>query len=671
MRQKDGHLRKSSSVRAAFTRTALIVLIIAIVATAYILLRLRAEAINRQFDAASMYALAFADHLTQSFNAIDLTLASTSDPARTSAPLVAALRHAPYLRSLSLLGPDGSIVASSDPGNVGIRIAKGDFLPPTTEPRAVLRAGPPWVGRDFHDGRPTSPGQPAAPDALDFVPVLRDSIGNDGHWHTLLAAVNTDYFLNYYGRSFDTNTGTVELLRYDGTLLLSTDEGLRPGTRSDADIVRRVAQKESGRFEQPLRNDRTALTAYRASGVYPFIIVVRMDKDAGLAGWRQEAESTLAVVSALLLLGLALSRLYFVRLERAELQRRRAVDELRLRSSALEAAANAIIITDRQGNIEWTNSAFCALTGYTADEAQGRNPRELFKSETQAGERYADLWRTILAGEVWRGELINRRKDGSHYHEDQTITPVRDKDGDIRHFIAVKQDVTERKEAEQRMQDLSRHLVVVQESARRRLSGELHDRTSPNLAAIAINLDIIAATFPAERFPDITERLDDIRALTDDATASIREICADLRPPVLDYAGLPAALEGYARQFTKRTGIAVLLDCTQRDVRLAPELESMLFRIVQEALTNCAKHARAASIVVSLRLEDGPIALTAVDDGVGFDPDLLGKTTHTGGLGILTMREMAEFFGGRLSIESRPGHGTRIHLEIDPQGIAA
>jgi two-component system CheB/CheR fusion protein len=223
----------------------------------------------------------------------------------------------------------------------------------------------------------------------------------------------------------------------------------------------------------------------------------------------------------------------------------------------------------------------------------------------------------------------------------------------------------QRKQGEERMDELSRHLVVVQESGRRRLSGELHDRTSPNLAAIGINLNVISDIISAEQSPELSARVDDIRAMIDDTTASIREICSDLRPPILDYAGLEAALESYVKQFQRRTGIVVRIDCAHPAVRLTPALESALFRIVQEALTNCAKHSRAKSIGITLNLDSQPVVLMVNDDGIGFDPDLLGKTSHTGGLGILTMREMAEFSGGKLTLESSPGNGTRIKVEID------
>jgi PAS domain S-box-containing protein len=131
--------------------------------------------------------------------------------------------------------------------------------------------------------------------------------------------------------------------------------------------------------------------------------------------------------------------------------RKRAEEEMNLQFSALSAAANAIVITDRAGKIEWVNPSFTKLTGYSADEAIGRTPRFL-KSGQHPPEFYAGLWQTILAGHVWHGELVNKRKDGQLYNVEMTITPVRGADGQIVHFVDIKQDVTERKQAEGEIQ---------------------------------------------------------------------------------------------------------------------------------------------------------------------------------------------------------------------------
>lgn len=145
-------------------------------------------------------------------------------------------------------------------------------------------------------------------------------------------------------------------------------------------------------------------------------------------------------------------------LQRSLVERKKREDaeaELHLRSTALETTASAVIITDRNGVIQWANPAFTMLTGYTLDEALGKNPRELIRSGVHEQDFFAGMWNALLAGQVWRGELVNRRKDGTLYHEEQTITPVRDDSGNITHFIAIKIDVTARKEAEQQSFELA------------------------------------------------------------------------------------------------------------------------------------------------------------------------------------------------------------------------
>ena len=210
---------------------------------------------------------------------------------------------------------------------------------------------------------------------------------------------------------------------------------------------------------------------------------------------------------------------------------------------------------------------------------------------------------------------------------------------------------------QQRIRELSGRLVEVQEAERRELSAELHDRTSPQLAAIHINLAMLNTLLGGRESEDVRALLDDTAGLVADTTLGIREISSNLRPTVLDDGGLLPALSGYAEQFAQRTGIAVQLDTEDATSALTPAVQSSVFRIVQEALTNCAKHAQAKNVTIALGTADAHHAsLVIADDGVGFD-----LAHHsTSGLGLLTMRERAEFHGGRFSLDTTPGHGTRV-----------
>lgn len=232
------------------------------------------------------------------------------------------------------------------------------------------------------------------------------------------------------------------------------------------------------------------------------------------------------------------------------------------------------------------------------------------------------------------------------------------------------QDVTERRarEAERatrerHMHELSRRLVAAQEDERRRLAAELHDRTSPNLAAVQVTLRTLCLGMPPEVQAAMAEEFDDLRGLLQDATTSIRDVCADLRPALLDYAGLVPALESHIRQFSRRTGVLVKLTHRGLAQRLPAETEALLFRIVQEALANCAKHAQAQTVTVALRKGSRHTTLVIEDDGVGFDPAGVGNGGRPG-LGLLTMRERAEFAGGEMRIESAPGRGTKIRVSL-------
>jgi len=233
--------------------------------------------------------------------------------------------------------------------------------------------------------------------------------------------------------------------------------------------------------------------------------------------------------------------------------------------------------------------------------------------------------------------------------------------GSRRGAVVIHENITERIESARRLKVLSKNLVEVQEKARRHLASELHDRTSANLAALGINLEVATMALQTSDWKVIAERMSDNRALIDDTSASIREICAELRPPALDYAGLIPAVESYSSLFARRTGIAVQVDCQGDLVALAPDIQSILFRIVQEALTNVAKHAQARSVHIEVCLQCQPLCLNVADDGLGFDAD---KRHETYGLGIINMREMAEFAGGSFVIETSPLRGTQVRVEI-------
>jgi PAS domain S-box-containing protein len=217
-------------------------------------------------------------------------------------------------------------------------------------------------------------------------------------------------------------------------------------------------------FKMPSFSGMAALELLKASGRdLPFIIVSgTIGEDLAVAAMKAGAHDYL-MKGKLARLVPVVQRELREAAERRE--RKHAEGWARLTSAALTAAANAILITDRDGSIEWVNPAFSALTGYSLTEAVGKNPRDLVNSGKHDRDVFQNLWETILAGRVWRGELVNRRKDGTLYPEEQTITPVLGANGEVAHFVAIKWDLTERNLASEMVRASREQLQAVFEQA--------------------------------------------------------------------------------------------------------------------------------------------------------------------------------------------------------------
>jgi len=207
-------------------------------------------------------------------------------------------------------------------------------------------------------------------------------------------------------------------------------------------------------------------------------------------------------------------------------------------------------------------------------------------------------------------------------------------------------------------------LTEVQERERQRIARELHDGVGQNLIALGMNLHSLRNPLTDKRTGVLDPRLNDSLGLLTDTNQTIRDVIADLRPAVLDDYGLMAALQSHSDRFSKRTGLHITVEGDEDMPRLPEFAEISLYRIVQEALTNVAKHAQAQNVLILLKQSDTTVLLKIADDGIGFDPAVSRHVKETGAWGLLNMRERAEAIGGTLSIESEKGKGTHIVVEI-------
>ena len=375
-------------------------------------------------------------------------------------------------------------------------------------------------------------------------------------------------------------------------------------------------------------------------------------------------------------------------------RRKQAEARLRVQSAALEAAANAIVITDRSGKVIWANPAFTRLTGYSSDEVVGQNPRFL-KSGHHDQTFYRDLWDTILAGRVWRAEMVNRRKDGTHYTEEATITPVGDEQGEITHFVAVKQDVTERRQLESRLRQAQKMEAIGQ------LAGGVAHDFSNLLLVMRGNAELLL--LDSDNYPEQTkDSLKQITAAAERAANLTRQLLAFSRKQVMQ--SQPLALGDVIANLTKMLkrliGEHIDLQChygshvplVQADVGM---LEQVLVNLVinaRDAMPRGGQLDVATERVMLDRAaaEANPearagefVCLTVRDTGIGITDDQLphifepfyttkepGKGT---GLGLATVYGIVQQHRGWIEVSSAPGRGTafKIFLPALPQGVEA
>jgi two-component system sensor histidine kinase UhpB len=248
-----------------------------------------------------------------------------------------------------------------------------------------------------------------------------------------------------------------------------------------------------------------------------------------------------------------------------------------------------------------------------------------------------------------------------------TATPFRRPDGELVGIVEDFKDISERRrseqelmESQQRLRELARHLQVVREEERRRIAREIHDELGQALTALNMDLHWVGRQLP-EAGREVDAKLRSMIGLIGTTIASVRRICTELRPSILDEFGLTAAVEWQAEEFSKRTGIPCELNADTGELVLEQDLSVAVFRIFQETLTNIIRHADAGRVRIDLELRDAALQLCVCDDGRGMAGGCEGQRQSFGLMGI---RERVRDFGGELRIDSGPQRGTRIEVRI-------
>lgn len=343
----------------------------------------------------------------------------------------------------------------------------------------------------------------------------------------------------------------------------------------------------------------------------------------------------------------------------AQAAARESEDRFRL---LYESSLDAIMLTAPDGSIFGANPASCRLFGWTEAEIKQLGRAGLLDT---ADPRLTKALEIRARTGHFNGELTFVRKSGDKFPGDISAATFQDKSGLQRSSLIIR-DISQRKQAEDALRDsthqlqaLSGRLLAAQETERRRVAIELHDELGQSLTAIKINLQA------QDRFTHKSPHAitaENIR-IVDHALQQVRGLALALRPSVLDDLGLEPALRWLAEQTASRSGLLINIRATTLRARLSPDLETTCFRIVQEALTNIMRHAKAEQVLIELDVGPQELALNVQDDGIGFDPASANSRAQRGtSMGLLGMQERASLIQGHLRIESSPGNGCTVYL---------
>ncbi|HWI37370.1 MAG TPA: ATP-binding protein, partial [Burkholderiales bacterium] len=326
-----------------------------------------------------------------------------------------------------------------------------------------------------------------------------------------------------------------------------------------------------------------------------------------------------------------------------------------------------VAVTDTRGDLVMANAASRRIWGGNIAKRAERMERSRGFWHHSGKQLGAVEWASTLA--LWEGRtVLNQLIDIENFHgERKTIqnsaAPIRDAGGAIVGAVVVNEDVTPRVLAEKalresagQLQHLSRRLFAVQEEERRHLARELHDEFGQLLTAVSLRLQI-AKNSPG---PSAAASLDECATLVARAGERVRSLALELRPTMLESAGLDGTLRWLAELHSRQGQLAVSVTGSTQGV--PNDVAITGFRVVQEALTNVLRHAHAARTEIRLAQVGGRLRITVEDDGVGFDLGAARKKAT--GLGLVGMKERVDILGGELEIVSRPGAGTRIHVSL-------
>ena len=347
-------------------------------------------------------------------------------------------------------------------------------------------------------------------------------------------------------------------------------------------------------------------------------------------------------------------------------ERRKEQEATAEQAALIELTQDSVFVIDMDGTIRFWGRGAEAMLGYSKSQAAGKISHDLLRTEfpQPLDEIAAELMRVGH----WDGDLITIARDGRRIAVSSRWALQWGKRDQLPRVLVINSDITERKRGEEslvlqkeQLRALAERLQWVREEDRKRVARDLHDQIGQILTAIKMDMTWMTRHLPASEVV-VLARLTESIQLINDGVKSVRAICSGLRPGILDDLGLAAAIEWQANDFASRNGVRCKVSVPPVDLHMDGDRATAAFRIFQECLTNVIRHAQAKAVRVSLSQEEENILLIVEDDGIGFRESDLSNSF--GSLGLLGMKERAQFCGGDVQISSSPGNGTTVTVRV-------
>lgn len=662
--------KKFRPARPIYLLAALTIVAIAMLVTSF-LLNLRARDLMRAHQENNSLARLLMEQTQQSFRNADLALRGVQDRLQTpygtqlglDGPLVRLLLNTriaglPQVAKIFVVDANGLVANSSGP-ETGLHgsVSGTDYFKLLSQGRETGL----FIGH---------PAKNAAKGSWQLQ-LARRINDPDGTFRGIaVVAIDLDHFEQFYSYMEQDFLRPIGLYMNDGTLIASLPH-------READIGKPAPELQGIRFESTNedlrqfshRNTDNSQRVFALGYVkgFPFLVSVTSNDAETLSVWRESVITVVAgtlLVSFFILVAAALLAIELRREAALNSALQEADDRYRL---TIDSVMDAIVSVDQAQNVVMFNLAAEHMFGISAADIIGKSLASLMPlSRRDAHSGHVRSFMNSSVSSRGMGEQVDifgLRADGSEFPLESAISQTMI-DGKPQ-FTAVLRDVTERhrKDADlhrvnSELRQLSISLQSVREEERTRISRELHDELGQQLTGLKLELTWLSARLREGRQPE-PGMLDAMREMLDGTILSVRRISTELRPRILDDLDLAEAVRWQVDELTKRSNLQAVCNLPAAELVREDSLATALFRIVQEALTNVARHANADRLEVSFVRDGDELVLSVRDSGSGFVHDENGR-----GIGLVSMRERATAIDGKFTIMSAPGHGTTIEVRV-------